>query len=348
MDHTYGKYSKIVLQRLKLLPVGGRMKDLPKNLWHKSFIREGEKKTGGPNLRLLRLDPNKTSNTITAFVFNKFVHPSEDRYITPREAARLQGFPDHFIFCGAVTHIQQQIGNAVPVQLASAVAEWVTQYLYRNTGIEKANAISLFAGAGGMDLGFESHVNVVSSNEYDPIYCETLRTNFKDVVVIEGDISSLSGITLSLRKKIQLIFGGPPCQAFSAAGKQKGINDPRGKMIKEYIRIVEEVKPEIFVLENVPGLKGINSGKTLKHTLDLIDDAGYFSEWYILNSAHYGSPQQRHRLFIFGRKKKYKNIIGMPPASHSDKADLFGLKPFATVGEALKNLPRATVREGKQ
>ncbi|MCA9313320.1 DNA cytosine methyltransferase [Candidatus Saccharibacteria bacterium] len=345
MDHSYGDYNQLVKKRIQLLPIGGRMKDLPQELWHKSYLRVGEKKTGGPNLRLLRLDPEKPSNTITAYVFNKFVHPTEDRYITPREAARIQCFPDEFKFAGTLGQIQLQIGNAVPVKLAEAVAKHMSEYLKSQTKKNTFNSVSLFAGAGGMDLGFHKYFNIVSINEYIPVFCETLRKNFKDSNVVEASILDLKGKDLSGTKEIDFIFGGPPCQAFSAAGKQRGIEDPRGVMIHEYVRMVEELKPEAFVLENVPGLKAINKGKTLQYTLDLIDKAGYKAEWYILNAAEYGAPQARRRLFILGRKKKYRKPIGMPPITNSAKPDLFGLEPYVGVGEALKGLPKAVQRQ---
>ena len=344
MDHTYGNYNQTVKRRIELLPIGGRMKDLPEELRHKSFLRVGEKKTGGPNLRILRLDPSKPSNTITAYIFNKFVHPTEDRYITPREAARIQCFPDDFVFSGTLGKIQLQIGNAVPVKLAEAVAKHVRSYMERETDGKSFKSISLFAGAGGMDLGFKKHFNIVAINEYEPVFCETLRSNFKDSQVVEGDILKLSGADLSGNQNIDLIFGGPPCQAFSAAGKQLGIKDPRGVMMHEYVRMVEELKPEVFVLENVPNLKAINKGKTLRYTLDIIEKAGYEAEWHILNAADYGAPQARRRLFIIGRKKKYRKAIGPPPATHSSKPNLLGLKTHVGVGEALDGLPKAARR----
>ena len=134
--HTVGKHSDIVIKRLSLLSSGGKMRDLPKELWHKSYLRTGEKKTGGPNIRMLRLSPDKPSNTVTAFIFNKFVHPIEHRYLTPREAARLQGFPDHFDFSGPVTSVQTQIGNAVPPAFAAHLASHVLRELHSEEPLE--------------------------------------------------------------------------------------------------------------------------------------------------------------------------------------------------------------------
>lgn len=310
------------------------MKDIPEHLWHDSFIRKGDKKTGGPNLRLLRLDPKKTSNTITAYVFNKFVHPSSDRYITPREAARIQQFPDWHIFVGPITSIQLQIGNAVPVGLAEAVANHVSLAF----SATKPTALSLFSGAGGMDLGFEKFFDIKAAIEFDKFSCETLRQNFKDVQVIEGDIRNVQGKDVA-PQGIDFIFGGPPCQPFSAAGKQRGVKDPRGMLVDEYLRLVDELKPKYFVLENVQGLVYNQKGGALSYILESAAAIGYETEWKVLNSANFGVPQSRMRLFVIGRKIGLP-AIGFPAPTHSsdsDQPDLF-TAPFVTVGEALKGL----------
>lgn len=310
------------------------MKDIPEHLWHDSFIRKGEKKTGGPNLRLLRLDPEKTSNTITAYVFNKFVHPTSDRYITAREAARIQQFPDSHSFSGPITSIQLQIGNAVPVGLARAVAAHVSG-AFKN---KKPTALSLFSGAGGMDLGFENLFEIKAAIEHDKFSCETLRQNFKDIRVIEGDIRDVHGKDVA-PKGIDFIFGGPPCQPFSAAGKQRGVKDPRGMLVDEYLRLVDELKPKYFVLENVQGLVYNQKGGALTYILESAAALGYETEWKVLNSANFGVPQSRMRLFVIGRKKGLA-ALGFPEPTHasdSNQPDLF-TAPFVTVGEALKGL----------
>jgi len=156
--HIARKASGIVRRRIEALPIGGKMQDLPEELWHPSFARymADETRVGGPNLRMIRLDPDEPSLTVTGYIFNKFVHPYEDRFITPREAARLQDFPDDFVFAGTMTSIHRQVGNAVPVRLANAVAHAVMESGRQNGVITSGTpCLSLFSGAGGMDLGFE-------------------------------------------------------------------------------------------------------------------------------------------------------------------------------------------------
>ena len=153
-NHITRAYTGIVLERMKHLPPGGKMGDLPEHLQHESFIRMGDKKTGGPNMRLIRLEKDKPSLTVTAYIFNKFVHPSEDRYLTPREAACLQDFPVDYEFCGTLGQVHKQIGNAVPVKLAKAIALEVSKYFKRrNLRGEKQSPRILLAG--GLDLGFD-------------------------------------------------------------------------------------------------------------------------------------------------------------------------------------------------
>ena len=339
--HVRSKNSDLVVERIRHLPVGGRMKDIPEHLWHDSYLRVGDKNTGGPNLRLLRLDPEIPSNTVTAYIFNKFAHPIEDRYITPREAARLQQFPDSHVFSGSVVSVQLQIGNAVPSGLAAAVADHIANYLKGISEKKLFSAVSLFSGAGGMDLGFEPLFKIIAANEFDKDSCETLRLNFPDLKVIEGDIRGIQPKDFG-SKSIDLVFGGPPCQPFSAAGKQRGTQDPRGKLVDEYMRIVSGLEPKVFVLENVKGLVHNQKGGALKYILDLSEKNGYEVEWKILTATDYGVPQRRQRLFVIGRRKGLP-AIGFPEPRFSDpgmnQADLF-LPSCPTVKDAFDGLPK--------
>ncbi len=155
-NHIARKVGSVVQERIDLLKIGQKMQDLPEHLWHESFryyVKEDPNRKGGPNIRLLRLDPSKPSLTVTGFVFNKFVHPHENRFVSVREAARLQGFPDDLEFKGSLTSTQQQVGNAVPTQLSKAVFETIIKYA-AGLGFKKTlTAMSLFSGAGGMDIG---------------------------------------------------------------------------------------------------------------------------------------------------------------------------------------------------
>lgn len=159
-NHVFRRSGSEVQKRIDALKIGQKMQDLPEELWHDSFryyVKEDPNRRGGPNMRMIRLDPSKPSLTVTGYIFNKFVHPYENRFITVREAARLQGFPDSLKFEGSLTSTQMQVGNAVPVQLAKAVFEAVLISV-RKLGYGKRNltAFSLFSGAGGLDIGAET------------------------------------------------------------------------------------------------------------------------------------------------------------------------------------------------
>lgn len=335
--HRKSGNSSQVLARIQHLPVGGRMKDIPRELWHPSYERIGEKKTGGPNLRLLRLDPDLPSNTITGYVFNKFVHPSEDRYITPREAARIQQFPDSHVFCGPITSVQQQIGNAVPIGLSRAVAAHLSKFC--GTGTEPS-AISLFSGAGGLDLGFQEFFNIAAAVENDPHSCETLRSNFKEIRVLEMDIKNVGVAELGV-DRVDLVFGGPPCQPFSAAGKQRGVSDPRGALVDGYFRLVHALRPKYFMLENVQGLVYNQKGGAIAYILDAAQRVGYETEWRVLHAENFGVPQLRRRLVIIGRQKGLP-ATGFPEPSHGRTMNQLeiDLLPIETVGRAFEGLSK--------
>lgn len=336
-----------VVERLRALPVGGRMGDLPPELQHRSFKRTDG--GGGPNLRLLRLHPDLPSNTVTAFIFNKFVHPEEHRYVSVREAARLQGFPDDYVLAGPLTATQQQVGNAVPPPLAKAVGQSVREVL----GVDETGAanrvVSLFSGAGGLDLGleeagFEAGVCV----EIDSYFCDTLRLNRPDWVVVQRDLQLATSAELMEAAGIEagetaLVVGGTPCQPFSNAGKQKGVDDPRGKLFYEFLRVVREVQPKAFLLENVPNIVSVNKGETFKTILSELRGTGYRVTYKILNAEEYGVPQLRRRIIFLGSRDGQELPFPEPAYGPSEEfARLFDIdarKPFVTVGEAFEGLP---------
>ncbi|MGI4790874.1 MAG: DNA (cytosine-5-)-methyltransferase [Janthinobacterium lividum] len=344
-----------VQRRIDALGIGQKMQDLPEELWHKSFrfyVKEDPTRRGGPNLRLIRLDPNKPSLTVTAYIFNKFVHPFEDRFVTVREAARLQGFPDDLRFEGTLTSTQLQVGNAVPVPLARAVFQAILCHAQaRGFPDRPLKAASLFSGAGGMDIGAEQallgamRVETKMASEYWVDACRTLSGHYRGrASVIPTDLSEvkdpqkhwhlLSGET----QGPDIVFGGPPCQAFSQAGKQKGLNDERSGMVYHFLRFVEHLEPEFFVMENVPNLKGTGGGQLYQHILEQMQGLGYEVTVCSLLAADFGAPQRRRRLFFIGSRM---GRIEPPQPTHSSEFRLFHTESYLTVGEAFAGLPPA-------
>lgn len=160
-------------------------------------------------------------------------------------------------------------------------------------------SIELFAGAGGLALGLEkSGFNTLALNEIDQDACKTLRHNRPTWNVIEGDISN---IDFSDFQDIDFLSGGFPCQAFSYAGNQLGFEDTRGTLFFEFARVIKEIKPKVFLGENVRGLLNHDQGKTLQVIKSVAHELGYtLIEPKVLKAIFYRVPQKRERLFLVG------------------------------------------------
>jgi DNA (cytosine-5)-methyltransferase 1 len=326
------------------------MGDLPSHLQHESFVRTGAKKTGGPNMRLLRLEHDKPALTVTAYIFNKFVHPLEDRYLTPREAACLQDFPVDYAFMGTQGQIHQQIGNAVPVKLGKAIATEVANHLVKQGRMGVITIASYFSGAGGLDLGFEqaNHAAIqfktcFSTDIEEPVE-KTIRQNRPDWHFQRADIRMLDPeqVKLSMGSNPDVIIGGPPCQPFSVAGKQKATHDPLGVLYRDYIRHIAYLKPRIVVMENVYGLAQVKSANMIEEIYQSFADIGYDVTHSELMAADYGTPQKRRRLFFVAAQ----SLAGFrfPEPTHSEHANLLGLPRYAGAGEILATLPPARLK----
>jgi DNA (cytosine-5)-methyltransferase 1 len=363
-NHIARRVGRDVQERIDALGIGQKMQDLPEELWHKSFlfyVKEDPTRRGGPNLRLIRLDPAKPSLTVTAYIFNKFVHPFENRFITVREAARLQGFPDALHFEGTLTSTQLQVGNAVPIPLAQAVFQTILNHAHAQRFPDRPlKAISMFSGAGGMDIGAElasignMRVETKVAAEYWTDACLTLSGHYKNrASVIPTDVSEIENPQKywhELSNEAQMpdiVFGGPPCQAFSQAGKQKGLDDARGGMVFHFLRFVERLSPTFFVMENVSNLKGTGGGRLYRNILDQMHNLGYDVTVCTLLAADFGTPQLRQRLFFIGSRL---GRVEPPTPTHSKEYRLFETEPYLTVGEAFAGLPAAAftaVRDNK-
>lgn len=344
-NHITREYSGIVLERMKHLPIGGRMGDLPEHLQHDSFVRTGAKKTGGPNMRLLRLALDEPSLTVTAYIFNKFVHPHYDRYITPREAACLQDFPDDWVFVGGLGEVHHQVGNAVPVKLARAIGKSVSEFL-GNRGIYGDIPIaSYFCGAGGLDLGFEQASNAhhnfhtVFATDIDKACGDTIQLNRPEWNFFLADITKFSGeiVLNQVGRNPTVVIGGPPCQPFSVAGKQKATTDPLGQLYRNYIEHISILEPEIVIMENVYGLIQVKSSNVLAEINDAFGKIGYHVVHKELLAADFGTPQLRKRLIFVATKGI--NHFAFPVPTHAPKPDMFGTKLYNGAGRSFAHLP---------
>ena len=188
--------------------------------------------------------------------------------------------------------------------------------------------VSLFTGAGGLDLGFKlAGFNTIWANEYDKSIWDTFRTNFPKTIL---DTRSIVDVSSSEIPDSIGIIGGPPCQSWSEAGARRGINDHRGLLFYEYIRILEDKKPLFFLAENVPGILAPRHREAFEEILCRFGELGYNVTHDLLNAHDYGVPQDRKRVIIVGyRKDMSKSFI--PP-------DPLLIKPV--LKEAIGDLPK--------
>jgi DNA (cytosine-5)-methyltransferase 1 len=199
----------------------------------------------------------------------------------------------------------------------------------------------LFSGAGGISVGVRSAgLNKVASVEIDKDASNTIRKNFPESVHFEMPIENLTEQMLSDAvgdRKIQVIFGGPPCQGFSVAGLRNP-DDPRNKLFKEYIRIVKHLQPEFVVLENVPGILTMENGKVYQEIIHQFAEIGYPDMTVrILEAATFGVPQLRTRAIFIGNRLGLKNPY--PKAIHDKKT----YKPIESAIDDLKFVERSAI-----
>ncbi|MFD1884935.1 DNA cytosine methyltransferase [Paenibacillus wenxiniae] len=176
----------------------------------------------------------------------------------------------------------------------------------------KYKGVSLFTGAGGMDVGFEkAGIQVVWANEIDKDACATFKENHRESFLREGDISHYIN-ELNDLKNIDILFGGPPCQGFSVAGKMDP-EDIRSQLIWTFIEAIERLKPQVFVMENVKALGTLEKWKDVRESiLKRTSSMGYTCFPFLLNSSHYGVPQKRERVFFIGfleKKIEYEKMM---------------------------------------
>lgn len=217
-------------------------------------------------------------------------------------------------------------------------------------------AISFFAGAGGLDIGIhDAGFDVRLSVELQEKYCQTLKMNNPTMNVVCGDIMEYSkqkvfeDAGLDENTQIDLVFGGSPCQSFSTAGKRKAFSDERGFAMLKFVELVEEIQPKAFLLENVKGLlsaplkhrplsergkeypplqKEEENGSALEYLLECFKS--YNIKYQVINSADYGVPQKRERVFFVGIRKDLDKEFEFPLATHG-----VGKKPFVTLNDVL-------------
>jgi DNA (cytosine-5)-methyltransferase 1 len=195
--------------------------------------------------------------------------------------------------------------------------------------------ISLFSGAGGLDLGFkEAGHEIVWANDIFEDAVKTYRHNIGTHIIC-GDIASVDAKNLP---DADIVIGGFPCQGFSVANVKRHVSDERNVLYKQLIRVIKEKKPKFFVAENVKGILSLDHGKVIEMILNDFVSLGYRVTKRVLNAADYGVPQKRERLIIVGVRNDIRFNYEFPEKQFSETGE-DGLRRWVSVGEALKNLP---------
>ena len=225
---------------------------------------------------------------------------------------------------------------AWPDHFGKALKNWLI-----DNNIPKIRTLSLFSGAGGLDIGFSDiGFDIVASVEIEKKFCETLQYNtgtgkyFEHSQVYCSDIRNFTGDNLG---KIDFIIGGPPCQTFSAAGRRAngvlGTSDSRGVLFKEYVRLLKKLSPVGFLFENVYGIIGAQGGEPWHQILQAFSEIGYNLHYRVIDAADYGVPQHRERLIIVGLKQ---GTFKFPRPTHGP--DSIEEQPFYNAEKALQGV----------
>lgn len=207
------------------------------------------------------------------------------------------------------------------------------------------SAIDLFCGAGGLSEGFrQAGFHVLAGNDIDHSAGLTFSNSHPEAQFLEGPIEEISerdfldagGVSIG---ELDCLIGGPPCQGFSVYNHQRGVADPRTKLPREYMRIVQGLKPKWIVMENVTGMTSIDNGLAVQGFVRAMAKAGYHVETMILKAEQFGIPQERRRLFFVGNRLGLP--IPWPTPTHG-----VGKKPYTTIWDALGDLP--PIRNGSE
>ncbi len=348
-NHYAAKLSELDMMVVKYVPPGGNWKNIPESVPSQRLAQIRESYKAGKGSRSTyygRLRPEMPAYTINTY-FNRpgngcNMHYEQDRTLSQREAARLQTFPDSFKFIGSLNSINNQIGNAVPVLLAYQIAKAIPF-----TG----QFIDLFCGAGGLALGFVwAGWKPIIANDIDKSAIDTHKENIGEKAIC-GDINSeevfdriVEAAKEAREKNPNLplfVLGGSPCQGFSTANTRRGADDMRNWLFKAYAKILNTIKPDGFIFENVRGITNLEGGRFFEMIKeDLKKSVGDIKVNHV-NSADFGIPQRRERVIIVGGDKKFVSNFTLMPITGVYKDGQIGILPQVIgVKEALDDLPQ--------
>jgi DNA (cytosine-5)-methyltransferase 1 len=348
-NHVCATLSELDMEIVRSVPSGGNWRNLDATTIAKSARLMQISKSGGRTTYYGRLDSSLPSYTINTY-FNRpgngsFIHPTQNRLISIREAARLQSFSDSYRFLGSQSSRFKQIGNAVPPLLSKAIGEQ----------IKTGRCVDLFCGAGGLSDGLaQAGHKILVASDFNGHMCETYRFNHQRTHVVKTDIMNqdesdnlLNAIDSELKgRTLNLLAGGPPCQGFSTAGKWSSL-DTRNHLIFRTLDFIRKLAPESVLLENVPGIRWLQQGRILETLLNELRAEGYHPKTLLLKAEVYGVPQRRRRIFIIGNRSgdsidKPRDLLAAVVHGRTKKYSKIednGLPSPISVSEAINDLP---------
>lgn len=207
------------------------------------------------------------------------------------------------------------------------------------TILRKPQVVSLFAGAGGLDLGLiNAGANIVWANDNDQAACLTYAQNIGDHIVCDD----ICKIDFQKTPKADIVVGGFPCQGFSQANMLRSKDDERNTLYRQLLRCIHAIQPKVFMAENVRGILSLEKGAAVEKILCDFKSAGYSTTYHVANAANYGVPQNRWRVFFVGIRNDLNGVFIPPEPTHADPKKIkpgSTLHPWITIGEALAHIP---------
>lgn len=216
--------------------------------------------------------------------------------------------------CKKDPRVEQRVKEAVAKAISGVKIEGGTTEIV-NTSRMEPTFIEVCAGCGGLSSGFmRAGFKPLLLNEIQKTFCKTLRKNHEGVTIKEGSMLDLD--LKPFKGQVDILQGGVPCQAFSHAGDRKGLEDPRGKLIVQFNKLINECEPKMFLVENVKGLTTHDKGETFKGILKLFENEGKYKVYHkILNAKDYDVPQKRERVIIVGVHNSINKVFTYPEKS---------------------------------
>ncbi|GGD69461.1 hypothetical protein GCM10007269_10730 [Microbacterium murale] len=370
MQHELNTLSELDYEMIRHIPIGGNWQQIPESVPSERLkqIRAMSAERGVVRTTYYgRLRPEQPSYTVATY-YNRpgngtNIHPVEDRTLSHREAARLQSFPDSYAFIGGDGAIRKQIGNAVPPLLGRAVAGRLLE-----SGVDRGPVVDLFAGAGGLSLGFEiagMSVAVAADSNESALRTYAFNRPTESIADPNSDRTLLVGADLSdprvredlyasIRQKLNgsrpsALIGGPPCQGFSHAGFRDP-SDPRSDLAVAFLDFVDALEPDAVVLENVEGILTARGGKVARDLIETLNELGYpVARPWVLAAEQFGVPQMRRRVFLVARRGEsvtapdgpLDRCLGRREGHRVNRAETYPV----TVEEAIMDLPSLVERQ---